>query len=114
MYSLFSLVMCILFQRISDHMISWNTFAVNWAFDERNQLLENYYCVVSQKKVLSRAHVYSLEQNARNAHHQNEQTLLQSVPYENGALSFQQIPVGIRFNVLMYLSPHRRIYDRIG
>ena len=39
---------------------------------------------------------------------------LKSVPYWNGALSFQLIPVGIGFNVRMYLSPHRRIYNRIG
>ena len=39
---------------------------------------------------------------------------IKSVLYQNGALSFQKIPVGIGFNVRMYLSPHRRIYNRIG
>ena len=40
--------------------------------------------------------------------------VLKSVSYQNGGLSFEKIPVGIGFNVLMYLSPHRRIYNCIG
>ena len=39
---------------------------------------------------------------------------IKSVPYQNGGLSFEKIPVGIGFDVLMYLSPHRKIYNRIG
>ena len=56
-------------------MISWNTLAEKWAFEKKELIAQKLLLHGKIKKVLSRAHVCSLEQRARNAHDQNEQTL---------------------------------------
>ena len=38
--------------------------------------------------------------------------VLKSVPYQNGALQFQQMPAGISFNVSRSLAAHETIYNR--
>ena len=75
MYSLFILVMCILLQGISNPCDSVKYISGKISFWRKELIAQELLLRGNIKKVLSRAQVCSLEQRARNAHHQNKQTL---------------------------------------
>ena len=56
-------------------MISWDTLAEKMNLERKELIVQNLLWRGKIKKVLSRAHVCSLVQRAKNAYNQNEQTL---------------------------------------
>ena len=73
---MFILVMCILFKRISNTHDFCETHQREMSIRQKKLVAQKLLLRGKIKKVLSRAHVRLLEQRARNAHDQNEQTSL--------------------------------------
>ena len=76
LYSLFILVMCILLQRIINPNDFVKYISGKMSLQRKELIAQKLPLRGKIKKVLSRVHVCSLEQRARNAHDQNEQTLI--------------------------------------
>ena len=67
--------MCIIFQHISNTRDFVGYISGKMSLERKEFIAQKLLLCGEIKKVLSRAHVYSLEQRTRNAHDQNEQTL---------------------------------------